>query len=384
LIVAVDVLGLTLMIPLLPFYAESMGASPLQVGWLIGVYAACQLVSGPLLGRMSDTMGRKPLLIISQLGTCIGFIITAFAPNLTILFLARAIDGATAGNLSLAQAYISDVTKPEERTKSFGVIGIAFALGFLIGPAISGFLAQYDYRYPIFGAALLSATSIVTTWLLLPSVRPGGNVTGPGGRRLSLVDWGSYAQYFRQPMLSSRLWQFFLFSLGFALFTSGMPLFLERRLMWDGMPFGPKQVGYTWAAAGFFGIFWQGPALGKLAKRFGESILNRAGFIGYVAGYAILAFTSSIAMLGIATAVMSMGSLVRPALTSLITQATSPEEQGVVLGLSQSLTSVSLIIGPLVSGYLIEHELLTEWGLAAAVIATLGLILAFRPTTANR
>jgi MFS family permease len=145
------------------------------------------------------------------------------------------------------------------------------------------------------------------------------------------------------------------------------------------MPFGPKQVGYTWALAGFFGIFWQGPALGKMAKRFGEALLNRAGFLGYVVGYLILAFCQSIAQLGAATAVMSMGSLVRPALTSLITQATSREEQGVVLGLTQSLTSVSLIIGPLVSGYLIEHELLTAWGLSATVIALLGLVLAMRP-----
>ena len=173
---AVDVLGLTLMIPLLPFYAERMGASPSQVGWLIGIYAACQLVSGPLLGRLSDTTGRKPLLIVSQLGTCAGFIVTAFAPNLWVLFLARAIDGMTAGNLSLAQAYISDVTKPEDRARAFGLIGIAFGLGFLVGPAVSGALAGFDYRLPIFAAAALSALSVLTTWLLLPAVGPAGPV----------------------------------------------------------------------------------------------------------------------------------------------------------------------------------------------------------------
>src|SRR5215510_4947014 len=188
------------MIPLLPFYAEKLGASAFQVGWLIGLYAACQLVSGPLLGRLSDRMGRKPLLIVSQLGTLIGFLITAFAPNLWILFLARAIDGSTAGNLSLAQAYISDVTKPEDRAKSFGIIGIAFGLGFLVGPAISGFLAKFDYRYPIFAAAALSALNIFNTWFMLQDVAPGGGAAktgndGPGGRRLSLVQWGEYAEY---------------------------------------------------------------------------------------------------------------------------------------------------------------------------------------------
>lgn len=368
-------LGLTIMIPLLPFYAERMGASPAQVGWLIGIYAACQLVSGPVLGRWSDSTGRKPLLIVSQIGTCAGFIVTAFAPNLLVLFLARAIDGMTAGNLSLAQAYISDVTKPEERAKAFGIIGIAFGLGFLIGPAISGILSRFDYRLPIFAAAGLSALSVLTTWFLLPSVKPGGAAPGVA-RRPTLFEWGSYAVYFKEPRLASKLWQFLLFSLGFSMFVAGMPLFVERRLAWNGTPFGPEQVGYVWALAGLFGVIWQGPALGRLVRRFGESRLNRAGFVGYLAGYTILAFTASIPTLVIATAVMSMGSLVRPALTSLITHAAPREEQGVVLGLMQSLSSGALIVGPLIAGYLIEHGQLTAWGLVAATTAAMGLVLA--------
>jgi len=373
--VAVDVLGLTLMIPLLPFYAERMGASPAQVGWLIGIYAACQLVSGPFLGRWSDSTGRKPLLIVSQLGTCLGFIVTAFAPNLWVLFAARAIDGLTAGNLSLAQAYIADVTRPEERAKAFGLIGIAFGLGFLVGPAVSGALSTIDYRLPIFAAAGLSGASVLTTWLLLPAVTPGGG-EAKSPRRLTLFEWRAYAAYFREPALSSKLWQFLLFSLGFAMFVAGMPLFAERRLTWNGQPFGPEQVGYVWALAGLFGVVWQGPALGRLVKTFGELRLNRAGFIGYVGGYTILAFCTSVPWLVLATAVMSMGSLVRPALTSLITHAAPREEQGAVLGLMQSLNSGALIIGPLIAGYLIEHGLLTTWGLAAAGTAVMGLVLA--------
>jgi MFS family permease len=382
LIVAVDILGLTIMIPLLPFYAEKLGASPFQVGWLVGIYALCQLVSGPLLGRMSDHMGRKPLLIVSQMGTLAGFLITAFAPSLWVVFLGRAIDGATAGNLSLAQAYISDVTEPKDRAKSFGLIGIAFGLGFFIGPGISGVLARWDYRYPILAAAALSATSILCTYTLLPSAKPGtGPVTGPGGKRLSVLQWSAYGAYFRQPLLGARLWEFLMFALSFAIFTSGLALFAERRFTWHDVPFGPVQLGYVWMYAGFLGILLQGPPLGKLVKRFGEAPLNAVGFGAYVVGYALLAFSHSLGWLVAATTVCSIGGLVRPTLTSMITQAASRDDQGVVLGLTQSLTSVSQIGGPLLAGYLIQNNLLTGWGLTAAAVSLLGLLLASRSST---
>ena len=371
LIVAVDVLGLTIMIPLLPFYAEKLGASPFQVGWLIGAYAACQLVSGPLLGKLSDSTGRKPLLLVSQFGTFIGFMITAFAPSLLVLFIARMIDGATAGNLSLAQAYISDITKPEDRAKSFGVIGIAFGIGFLIGPAISGILAKSDYRYPVFAAAGLSALSILSTAVLLPKATPARR-----DGKLSLVQWGEYAKYFRDPVLATRLWQFLCFAFAFAMFTSGFPLFAERRLTWHGVPFGPYQTGFVYAWAGFLGILTQGPALGRLVKRFGEATLNRVGFAAYAVGYALLGFAHTIPALALAATVTAFGGLIRPTLTSLITKAAPRSEQGSVLGLQQSLTSVAQIAGPPFAGILIQHGALTTWGIAAAGIAGLGLVLA--------
>src|SRR5215813_3692145 len=143
LIVLVDVLGLTIILPLLPFYAESMGATPRIVGLIVSVYALCQLIAGPPLGHLSDRIGRRPVLLVSQMGTFIGFLILAYAQSLWLVFLARIIDGLTAGNLTVAQAYIADVSDPENRTRSFGFIGIAFGLGFLVGPGISGFLAHF-------------------------------------------------------------------------------------------------------------------------------------------------------------------------------------------------------------------------------------------------
>ena len=158
---AVDVLGFTIILPLLPFYSERLGASPTVIGELVSVYAVCQLIAGPILGQLSDRLGRRPLLLVSQAGTLAGFLLLAFSTHIWMLFVARAIDGATAGNLTIAQAYISDVTRPEERAKSFAVIGIAFGFGFLVGPAISGYLAHYGYQAPIFAASALSFTTIL-------------------------------------------------------------------------------------------------------------------------------------------------------------------------------------------------------------------------------
>src|SRR5579863_4751605 len=296
LIVLVDVLGLTIILPLLPFYAQHFGASDMQVGLLISTYAACQLIAGPILGRMSDQMGRKPLLIVSQMGTLIGFLILAFAGSLWMVFLSRIIDGLTAGNLSLAQAYIADVTTPENRAKSFGVIGIAFGIGFLIGPAISGFLAQYGLVYPIFAAAFLSASSIVCTATLLPKSEPHmlEGDSGPGGRRLSILEWKSYAEYFARPKLGRLLWQFFFFAFSFALFTSGFALYAQRRYTFNGHPFGAKEVGYVFAWVGFLGLILQGGLIGRLVKLFGERTLVWTGFAVSATGYGLLAWTRTV------------------------------------------------------------------------------------------
>ena len=378
LIVAVDVLGMTIILPLLPFYAERYGASPFVVGLLVTTYALCQLLAGPVLGKLSDRYGRRPLLIISQLGTFAGFLVLGWARSLIWIFFSRFLDGITAGNLSLAQAYISDVTEPENRAKSFGVIGIAFGLGFLIGPALSGFLAQYDYSYPAWAAAALSFTSVLCTYFLLPQVVPhaGDEAAGPGGKRLGLLDWGAYAQYFKRPELAAVLTQFFLFCVMFSLFISGFALFSERRFLVGGRPFGPKEVGYLYAYSGLLGLVIQGGLLGRLVKRFGERPLARAGFLSAALGLTALAFTHPVLfLLPVFTATAFGTGVLRPTLTSQVTQHVSRREQGVVLGLTQSLNSIASILAPLAAGYLIGRGDLSAWALGAAGFSLLGFFL---------
>jgi MFS family permease len=374
LIVSVDVLGLTLILPLLPFYAERLGANPTVVGLLVSTYAFCQLIAGPMLGRMSDQAGRRPLLLVSQAGTFIGFLVLAYANSLWLVFLSRIIDGLTAGNLSLAQAYISDVTRPEERAKSFALIGIAFGMGFLVGPGVSGYLAGFNYQYPIFLAAALSLTSILCTYFLLPSHAPHQDDSSP--RKFTLLDWARYVEFFKRPGLAPLLFQFFAFTFTFALFMSGFPLFAERRFTWDAKPFGPKQVGYVYAYVGFLGIILQGGLIGRLVKAFGERKLATACFFLFTVGTAALGFTYSIPWLLVVAALSGIGSGgLRPALTSLITQKAARSEQGTVLGLTQSLMSISQITAPFIAGLLITRYWLHAWALLGAGVSAAALFL---------
>lgn len=382
LVVLVDVFGMTLVIPLLGPYAERFHATPSQATLLVSIYAAFMLIGGPILGALSDRYGRKKLLLLSQVGTLIGFIILAKATSLWMLFLGRAIDGATAGNLSLAQAYVSDRTRPEERTKSFAIIGIAFGIGFFIGPAITGMLAHsHSYNAPIWLAAGLSLTSILFTLALLEGGLPPQRATSdgsdgaPAGRRLGIFSWGAYRPYFQHPILRGVLLEQLLYSLAFTTFTSGFSLFAERTYRYQGRFFTPRETGYAFAYAGFLGIILQGGLLGRLAKRYGEGRLVRTAFAANVLAYAVLAAMPSIPGLIIASTISAYGNgAIRPSLSSLASQQAAAHEQGVVLGLVQSINSIASVIAPVIAGQLIERGHLRAWALVPSLLAMVALL----------
>lgn len=373
LIVLVDVLGLTIILPLLPFYAESLGASAATVGMLVSAYALCQLLAGPPLGHLSDRIGRRPVLLVSQMGTFLGFLLLAAAQTLWVVFLARIIDGLTAGNLSVAQAYISDVTTPERRAKAFGMIGIAFGLGFLVGPAFSGFLAQYGTHYPILAAAGLSFTSIMCTYFILPSTRTPSHPQHEGQKT---GRWKTYSEALKNGVLASLLWQFFAFTFAFATFISCFALFAERRLVYNAAPFGPREVGYVLAYSGLVGILIQAGLIGHLVSKFGESRLVQFGFVSMAGGFALMSGVQYIPFVLIAITFMTFGnSVLRPSLTSLITQQVARHRQGMAIGLMQSMMAISQIIAPIVGGVLIEHNFLATWAWSGGLVCAIGLSL---------
>ncbi len=371
LIVFVDVLGFTIVIPLLPFYAEHLGATPAAIGALVSVYAVCSLVAAPFLGRWSDRIGRKPVLLLSQFGTLAGFVMLALAPSLTWVFAARALDGITAGNVATARAYISDVTAPKERTQAFGLIAAAFSFGYLIGPAGAGMLSHYGQEVPLWIAAILSATSILATQFLLPSAEPPARSPGP-------TTDDSPLRFLTMPGVGVRLWQIFAFLLAFSCFTSGFALFCERRLHWNGAPFGTSEVGLVLAYVGLLGLVMQLGLLRPLVTRFGEAALVWRSFIVGALAYIALGFVHSLPSLLLCLTFSGLAnSLLRPCLLGLISLQVAPNQQGAVSGLTQSLQSLAMIAGPLIAGGLIEIGWLQGWALACALTLLTALSLPY-------
>ncbi len=385
LIVLVDVLGFTIVIPLLGLYAERFGASPVVATSLVSVYAVCSLISTPIIGRLSDQYGRKRLLMISQSGTCAGFVMLGFSSSLWMVFVGRILDGFTAGNLSIAQAYISDHTAPENRAKAFGVIGIAFGIGFMFGPALGGWLgASYGMHMPFVVAACLSLTSILATYTLLPSEAPKaaqpGAGDGPGGRRPGVFDFGTYAEYFRRPGLLALYGQFFLFSFAFSCFFSGFALYAERKFTTaDGRPWGADEVGYLFAYSGLLGIILQGGLLGRLVKKVGELRLTIAGFLSCAIAYTTIGIADGLGLLIIGATISAFGNgVLRPVITSRLTQAVGRHEQGVAIGISGSLSSIAMAFAPPTGGAMLEGHWLVAWALVPATVVTLGLAVTLR------
>ena len=371
LIVLIDVLGMTIILPLLPFYSESLGASPFVIGLLVSVYGLCQFISGPILGQASDKVGRKKILVLSQIGTCIGFIMLALSNNLFWVFLARIIDGITAGNISVAQAYIADVTEPKDRTQAFGMLGSAFSLGFMIGPALAGFLSDYGPHAPIYLAAFLSFTSFMATLTILPNTEIH-KATEPGQKLAAK----NILKFLRKKEVAPYLVQFFVFIFAFAFFMSGFAMFLGERFQFEGKAFGIKEVGYVFTFMGTVSLIVQMGFLKKLSTKFGESNLVIMGFLSMAIGYFIIGETLTLPFLLTAITISSFGScILRPSLTSQITKHVSRDQQGAVLGVAQSLQSIAQVMAPMIGGYLIGQHFLDGWALTCAALSLGGFTL---------
>lgn len=349
LIVFVDLVGFGLVIPLLPFYAVRFGATPQLVTLLLATYSLFQLFAAPLWGALSDRIGRRPVLMTSMAASALAYLWLGTATALWMLFAARALAGACAGNIAAAQAYIADTTTPENRAKGMGMIGAAFGLGFIFGPALGGFLAgnnpaTANLAAPAWLAAGLSLTALCGVLFLLRESRTAAE-RGQVQRRGRI---GAILGTLRRPVLSRLILIFFLVILAFAAMESTFALWAMAQFRW-----GPEQVGYVFAYVGVLSAILQGGLIGRLAQRYGEERLLLGGLVLLCLGLLVLPFARDLAILGVAVSGLALGmGLTQPSLNSLISRRAGREEQGSVLGVSQSVGSLSRVVGPAFAGVL--------------------------------
>ncbi len=381
LIVVVDLIGFGVVIPLLPFYAEYYNASPDQVGLLMAIYSAAQFIAAPFWGRLSDRVGRKPVLMLSMAGAVGAYIWLGFAESLMSLFLARALSGFMAGNIATAFAYVADVTTKEDRAKGMGMIGAAFSIGFIIGPAIGGLIAgadpnNADFRTPSFVAAGLSALALVSGLFILkeslsPEARLRLNAQDRSGRMKALMAALS------MPGIRVLIVLSFSATLVFASLEATFAMWSSREFGW-----GPLQNGYLFALIGVLAAIVQGGLLGKLAKRFGVERLIVFGALALSAGLAVMPFVTTATQLVLAMTVAALGfGILSPALNTAISVRGDNDVQGGLMGVTRSATTLSRVVGPAMGGMIFavvgRHAPYFAGALIMAVVAIVAMLALF-------
>lgn len=374
--VLIDLIGFGIVLPILPLWAEDFGASPVEIGVITASYAVMQLIFAPVLGRLSDRHGRRPVILLSLVGTVVAFLMIGFAQGLLIIFIARVLQGIAGASYAAAQAYVADVTTPLERAHGMGMIGAAFGLGFLLGPAIGALFAAIDPRAPFFAAAALALANLVIAYRRLPeSVKPG---SAPAVRPGFAVVRRALAGRRLAPLV----WLTFIANFAFIGMETTFALFGSHRFGYDMV-----EMGLLFAYIGALAVVSQGFLVRRLVARSGEVRVLIAGLVVTGAGLLLMAPAYSLWLLLPALALLAVGSgLVFATTTALISLASGEGEQGTMLGLTASVGAAARIAGPLVGAALFQHVAiaapLVMGGVLFALCAVAALWMSARPAVA--
>jgi multidrug resistance protein len=362
----VNLIGFGIIVPLLPFYAETFGASPVVIGLLFAVFSLCQLIAAPALGDLSDRYGRRPVLVFSLAGTVVSFVMLALAQSVVMLFLARIVDGLSGGNISTARAYVADITEPKDRARAYGLIGAAFGLGFIMGPALSGVLARVSYTAPIWAAAALTLVATAMAWLWLPETVH--RAQAGAGNPLSYLP-----ELLRRPVMRRVLTIDFIYWFSFAIFQTTFSLFVAARFGFDA-----SRTGYLFAGFGVLGAVIQGGLIRPIVRRAGDKATFIAGILFSCLGLVAGALAHSVALFVLALVPLAIGmGFGHPTVSSLISRAGRGDEQGRVQGAASAVESLGRTLGPVWGSASLQR-----WGEAtpfltgAAVLAMTLLVVA--------
>jgi DHA1 family tetracycline resistance protein-like MFS transporter len=374
-IVFVDLLGFSLILPLVPFYAKEFGASDTIIGLLVASYAAAQLIGAPILGRLSDRYGRRPVLLLSILGTVIGFIMLGIANSLWMLFASRILDGLTGGNISVAQAYITDITDEKNRARGLGLIGAAFGLGFIIGPALGGVFStigtnltfgpfNWTFALPAFIAAAVATINWIAVLIFLPESLTEERRADIARNPNTAFSLGNLREAFRRPQVGPLLQTRFFFSLAFAIFQTIFPLYALNRLNLQA-----NQTAFVLTYVGILVALVQGVAIGRLSARFEEKQLIFVSSALITFALIAWAFTPSVTVLLIVLIPLAFsGGVLNTVINSALTKVVRVEDVGGILGLSAALDSATRVLSPTLGGILLDF--LGAWapGIMGALI----------------
>lgn len=346
----IDLIGFGIVLPLLPFYAQDFGATPGIIGLLVAIHPAMQFLFGPIWGRLSDRIGRRPILLLGLVGSGVSYMIFGLATNLTWLFASRIMQGIAGANIPVAQAYIADSTDAENRTRGMGLVGAAFGLGFIAGPAIGGVLVNFGFAVPGFFAAALSLANAGAAYFYLPESLSAANrekaMAAPGATGLA-QRVRMAAAFARQPAIGTLMAIYTLHTFVFAAFTTVFPLWIAYRLGYDA-----QHAGYLMAYLGSLMAVVQGRMIGPMARSLGERRLLVTGTLTLVAAYAILPLAGGLFLLCGVLVLVALGSgLNWPTATSLASQYTADDRQGEVLGVMQSLSALGRTFGAAWAGW---------------------------------
>jgi MFS transporter, DHA1 family, tetracycline resistance protein len=370
LVVFIDLLGFGLILPLLPYIAEHFHANAFQIGLLAATYSLFQFLSAPVMGRLSDRYGRKKLLLISQFGSVLGYILLGLAQSLPLLFISRLIDGITGGNISIAQAYIADVTTPKDRAKGMGLIGAAFGLGFAIGPALGGILFKMGgFSLPAYFAAFIGLVTMTLTALILKeTVNVAKEKTSPRAKF-------SFRELFNvllTPPIGLIIITFFFMNFAFSAMQGTFALWAQDRL-----GYGPSQIGFIFTFVGIGAIITQLLILPRVVDRFGERPVFIYGTLLLSLGLLIIPFSYHVALLLVGNSLLVIGNgLANSTSQSIASENVSREEYGGTLGILQAGASLGRILGPVIGGYL--YNLLnpdTPYFVSAGIVFVMFLLL---------
>ncbi len=365
----IDMIGFGIVIPILPYFAEHLGATPVEIGLLTGSYLFMQLIASPFWGRWSDRFGRRPILLICLAGSAGAYFLFAFSDSLVMILLARIIGGALAGKFSTLQAIIADVTEPKDRAKGMGVFGAAFGLGFIIGPVLGGVLGQNGYMTPLLVAAGLAATSMVAAALLL-----GESL--PAERRGLSHEQKNIIQYFKEKTHSRGLFGGFvvgfLFNFAFSMLYVTFALFVERKLNYH-----TRETGYLFGFMGIVSAGLQGGMMGWLSRKYSDRRLIMTGLGLTTLGFVLLSGVDALLLLIVATLLIAVGSaLLTPALSAFVSKLTHADEQGRVLGYFQSTGTLARMVGMIVGGALFIEPIIWLPFIVGATILLGAMVIA--------